>query len=99
MRSAANLTIPGICGMGMCFQIDGFRLVYLGIAVLMWVVSGVFSLEYMAHYEKRNRYYCFFLATFFATVGVFLSADFYLQKDTESSDQRYRSPELPLPHP
>lgn len=77
MRSAANLTIPGICGMGMCFQIDGFRLVYLGIAVLMWVVSGVFSLEYMAHYEKRNRYYCFFLATFFATVGVFLSADFY----------------------
>lgn len=77
MRPVANLMIPGICGLGMCFQIDGFRLVYLGIAVLMWTVSGVFSLEYMAHYDKKRRYYCFFLATFFATVGVFLSADFY----------------------
>ena len=77
MWPVAKLMIPGICGPGMVFQIDGFRLIYLGIGVLMWFVSGVFSLEYMAHYEKKSRYYLFLFATFFATMGVFLSADFY----------------------
>lgn len=69
--------IPEICAMGLHFRLDGFRLVYLCIAVLMWTVSGVFSLEYMAHYKKKRRYYLFFWATFIATAGVFLSADFY----------------------
>lgn len=69
--------IPGFCGMGMHLRLDGFRLVYLGIAVLMWGCSGVFSREYMAHYEKKLRYYGFFWATFVATAGVFLSADLY----------------------
>ncbi len=69
--------IPGFCGLGMHFKLDGFRLVYVCIAVFMWAVSGVFSKEYMHHYEKKNRYYLFFWATFLATVGVFLSADLY----------------------
>ena len=47
--------IPGICGQGLSFQADGFRLIYLAIAALMWGVSGVFSREYMAHYEKKGR--------------------------------------------
>ena len=71
MWPVAKLMIPGICGPGMVFQIDGFRLIYLGIGVLMWFVSGVFSLEYMAHYEKKSRYYLFLFATFFATMGCF----------------------------
>lgn len=77
MRNAADYFIPGICGMGLHLRLDGFRLIYLGIAVLMWTVSGIFSLEYMAHYEKKKRYYVFFWSTFAATLGVFLSADLY----------------------
>lgn len=77
MTETRNWIIPGFCGMGMHFKLDGFRLVYVCIAVLMWTVSGVFSREYMAHYEKKRRYYLFFWATFVATVGVFLSADLY----------------------
>lgn len=63
--------------MSLHFQLDGFRLIYVAIAVLMWSVSGIFSREYMAHYERKGRYYLFFWVTFFAIVGVFLSADFY----------------------
>jgi len=77
MKTWMDLVIPGLCGMGLHLKLDGFRLVYLCIAVLMWTVSGVFSKEYMAHYEKKGRYYVFFWATFLATVGVFLSADLY----------------------
>ncbi len=71
-----SLEIPGLCGQGLYFAVDGFRLVYLVIAAFMWGVSGIFSLEYMAHYGKRKRYYLFFWVTFLATAGVFLSADF-----------------------
>lgn len=72
-----EILIPGICGMGMHLKMDGFRLVYTLIAVLMWGVAGAFSREYMAHYKNKARYYVFFWATFLATVGVFLSADLY----------------------
>ncbi len=72
-----DLFIPAFCGMGLHLRLDGFRMVYCLIAVFMWAVSGAFSREYMAHYENRGRYYFFLWATFFATVGVFLSADLY----------------------
>lgn len=77
MSQGMEWMIPGFCGPGMHLKLDGFRLVYVCIAVFMWTVSGVFSKEYMHHYEKKRRYYLFFWATFLATVGVFLSADFY----------------------
>lgn len=72
-----DVVIPGFCGMGMHLKLDGFRLVYCIVAVLMWAVSGIFSREYMAHYANRKRYYIFFWATFAATVGVFLSANLF----------------------
>ncbi len=72
-----DLVIPGFCGMGMHLKLDGFRLVYTCIAVLMWTVSGIFSREYMSHYKNKTRYYLFFWATFAATVGVFWSADLF----------------------
>ncbi|MBQ0027904.1 MAG: NADH dehydrogenase [Lachnospiraceae bacterium] len=72
-----TIDISGICGMGLHMQLDGFRLLYCAIATFMWIVSTVFSLEYMAHYKNKGRYYFFLILTYFATVGVFLSADFY----------------------
>ena len=77
MTEALDFVIPGICGMGLHLRLDGFRLIYLAVAVFMWLVSGIFSIEYMAHYRNRKRYYLFFWATFAATAGVFLSADLY----------------------
>ena len=42
----------------------------------MWSVSLLFSKEYFAHYSHKARYYGFLILTMFATLGVFLSADF-----------------------
>ena len=61
MTGEMELLIPGICGMGMHLKLDGFRLVYTIIAVWMWGISGAFSKQYMGHYEKKSRYYLFFL--------------------------------------
>lgn len=72
-----TIDLPGICGFGLHMQVDGFRLLYASIATFMWIVSAIFSIEYMAHYKNKLRYYFFLILTYFATVGVFLSVDFY----------------------
>lgn len=68
--------ILNICGQGLSIKLDGFRLIYCCIALFMWSVSILFSKEYFAHYSHKARYYGFLLITMFATLGVFLSADF-----------------------
>lgn len=68
--------ILNICGQGFYFKLDGFRLIYCCIALFMWSVSLLFSKEYFAHYSHKARYYGFLILTMFATLGIFLSADF-----------------------
>ena len=62
---------------GMEFKADGFRSIYALIATFMWMCTIIFSKEYMHHYEKKNRYYLFYLVTLGATVGVFLSSSLW----------------------
>ncbi len=67
----------GFCGMGLYLKLDGFRVLYGCIAAFMWMMTGIFSREYFGHYRNRNRYYFFYFLTLGATLGVFLSGDFY----------------------
>jgi len=69
--------LPGVCGMGLFFTVDGFRVIYGAIASFMWLMTSIFSMEYFAHYRNRNRYYLFWLLTLGATEAIFLSADLY----------------------
>lgn len=69
--------VPEVCGMGLSFTVDGFRIVYAAIACFMWMITALFSNEYFTHYRNRNRYYFFQLITLGATTGIFLSADLY----------------------
>lgn len=70
-------TVPEICGMGLCFTLDGFRLIYGTVAAFMWMMTTILSREYFTHHENRNRFYLFLLMTLGATMGVFLSADLF----------------------
>lgn len=69
--------LEGFCMRGLHLKMDGFRMLYGCIAAFMWMMTGIFSREYFKHYRNRNRFGFFFLLTLGATVGVFLSADFY----------------------
>lgn len=72
-----ELAVPGIIARGIYLKLDGFRAIYALIAALMWMLTTIFSREYLAHYRNRNRYYFFTLLTCGATVGVLLSNDFF----------------------
>lgn len=69
--------IPEICGRGLGFRMDGFRVLYGTVAAFMWFMTTIFSKEYFVHYHNRNRYYFFLLLTLGATEGVFLAQDFF----------------------
>lgn len=76
-HEGALVYVPEVCGKGLIFTIDGFRVLYVAIACFMWMMTTLFSNEYFAHYRNRNRYYLFQLITLGATVGIFLSGDLY----------------------
>lgn len=76
-ESGASLEIADVCGLGIGFTFSGFRRVYVVVALVMWLMTAMFSLEYFEHYRNRKRYYFFFLLTLGATIGVFLSKDLY----------------------
>lgn len=76
-RGDMAFSLPGFCGLGLNLRADGFRSLYATVAALMWMISGLFSPDYFAHYHNRGRYYFFNLLTLGATLGVFLSDDLY----------------------
>ena len=67
----------GIAGLGICFETDGFRSVYLIIIAFLWLMTMLFGNEYFSHYKDCTRYYFYNLMTLGATMGVFLSADLF----------------------
>ena len=69
-----HFELPAVLG-GLRFTADGFRGTYTAVAGLMWMMTTLFSAEYLHHYRNRNRYWFFTLMTFGATAGVFLAAD------------------------
>ena len=77
MNPQYELVIDNICGSGLSFGFDGFRILYAVIATFMWIMAVAFSAEYMAHYQNKARYYIFTMLTYLATIGVFLSADLF----------------------
>lgn len=72
-----ELLLPRVCGVGLSFRLDGFRALYAAVAALMWMMTTLFSGEYLAHYRNRNRYYLMNLLTLGATVGVLISDDLF----------------------
>ncbi len=69
--------LPEICGFGLHFCMDGFRLVYGCVAGFMWMMAALASVAYFQGHRNVNRFCLFLLWTLGATMGVFLSADLY----------------------
>jgi formate hydrogenlyase subunit 3/multisubunit Na+/H+ antiporter MnhD subunit len=74
-ESALNL--PLWAGFGLTFRADGFRALYVTIISFMWLLTSLLTPEYFLHGHGHSRYLLFTLITFGASLGVFLSDDFY----------------------
>lgn len=61
--------------MAVRFTADGFRIFYALLAAFLWLMTGLFSIQYFKGHSHKGRYVCFTLLTFFAVEGVFFAAD------------------------
>ena len=75
--SSSLISIPYIAGLGLSFSVDNFRLIYASVSIFLWMMCVIFSREYMAHSENKDRYYLFYEITLGGVVGVFFSQDFF----------------------
>ncbi len=71
--SKVSFALPGFCGQGLLMCADGFRSLYALVASVMWLVSGIFSRDYLAREHAAARYCFFTLVTLGAVVGMFFS--------------------------
>lgn len=71
------MAIENICGLGLSFSYDSFRLLYVGLCIFTWTMSFIFAPRYLEHDKNKKRFYIFSLITLAATIGVFLSGDLF----------------------
>lgn len=57
------------------FTINPLGYLFILLTTIVWFAASLFSVWYMSTDINAGRYYCFFLATLGATLGVFLSGD------------------------
>ena len=50
-------------GMEIRFQVDAVTRFFAGLIAFMWLMSGIFSFEYMKHEENNESFYLFYLLT------------------------------------
>lgn len=62
-------------GLEIRFAIDGLGAFFLGFIPLIWLLGGVFSLEYLKHEHYRKRFWGFYLLTLAALHGLSLSGN------------------------
>lgn len=67
----------GICGLGLLFAGGGLQVILAVLTGAIWFITTIYSKEYFQQGRNRNRYYLFMLLTEGATMGIFLSADFF----------------------
>jgi formate hydrogenlyase subunit 3/multisubunit Na+/H+ antiporter MnhD subunit len=69
--------LPRVCGAGLFFGVDGMRWLLAVLAGVLWLMTSLFSREYLAHTKHKMRYYFYLLVTESGILGTFLSADLF----------------------
>lgn len=64
-------------GVGLNFSVDKLSYFMAIITSFIWLVVTIYSLGYMSHESKRNRFYFFWLLVLGANLGVYLTSDFF----------------------
>lgn len=57
------------------FRLDGLGAFFLGFIALIWLLGGVFSLEYLNHEHHKRRFWGFYLLTLGALQGLSLAGN------------------------
>ncbi|ACB84105.1 complex I subunit 5 family protein [Natranaerobius thermophilus] len=62
---------------GLIFRLDSLGFLFTALISLIWFLATLYATEYISHEHNRNRFYFFWLFTFGATLGVFVTGDLF----------------------
>lgn len=68
-------TLDWYVGFGLYWQVDFLSAVFVVIVALVWFLSTLFAVEYMAHEQQQTRFFVASIFTLGSTLGVFLAGD------------------------
>lgn len=71
------MTINNLCGFGLSFSMNGFKMLYMAICLFAWTMCFIFAPRYMSHDKHKARFYVFSVITLIATLGVFAAGDLF----------------------
>ncbi|MGH4049943.1 MAG: complex I subunit 5 family protein [Clostridium sp.] len=71
-----ELSIPYIMGTGLHLKLDIFRYVFVWLTAMIWLLTTIYSSQYLVNHKNRNRFYLFFMLTLSSTMGIFISENF-----------------------
>ncbi len=74
-NGSIEYSVPNIMGTGIHLKVDILRYAMLFITALIWLLTTMYSTQYLIKYKNRNRYYLFFMLTYATTMGMFMSAN------------------------
>ena len=63
------------------FKVDAMSIIFAAVTIIIFLGSGIFSLEYMKHEQKKKRFYVFYLLAFLVLMGLCFAGNlitFYL---------------------
>ena len=75
-NDSIEVFIEDIMGTGLSLKIDMFRYIFIWLTSLIWFLVTIYSVQYLDSYKNRNRYYLFFMLTYWSTLGIFISENF-----------------------
>ncbi|MCR5584735.1 MAG: hypothetical protein K6F63_04790 [Lachnospiraceae bacterium] len=65
------------CSIGLSFKSDGFRLLYFGVSLLVFLICTFYAADHMKGGKKNGRFYASWILTFLCTVGMLFAGDFF----------------------
>ena len=68
-------TLDWYVGFGLYWRVDFLSAVFAVIVALVWLLSTLFAVEYMAHEHQQTRFFVASIFTLGSTLGVFLAGD------------------------
>lgn len=69
--------VVGYSEIPLYFSVDRLGAVFNLLSAFVWFLATLFSISYMTHENRRNRYYSFYLLTLGGCLGVFLTGDLF----------------------
>lgn len=72
----AQLTLFSLTkGADVAFRLDNLGAFFLGFIAFVWLLGGIFSMEYLHHEQHRKRFWGFYLLTLCALQGLSLAGN------------------------